>query len=331
MGNQQTYATYEDLVGAPRNDNREKVDFAHGRMFNLPEWAAWWTAKDAWGKPTKKNDPLEHHIDVLFLGFVMGEPDVWPKALRDRMGGLTYFFPLLTHKDPNEERHLCLERLGGDCPRCKKFFDTREETRDLNDSKKAWDLIKVWAQRYTGIVCGYVDGDTSKVRVFEFSDTKPGKGYDKDPTFFQRIVSLCTDKSVPAASRINPCFYAYDQRAQVLGLKYRWTEKQAGKGYWQLAEIFKVGEEDGAPMPKVDPQMAFQIKPWEWLDVEGERKRMLESDGTKAAEKPDFDKMDYAGLMAFAMENSLSSVLEDGYTENETDLLRAAVKMEVNK
>lgn len=331
MAQQQQYKTYEDIVGTPMSDQKEKVDFKHGRMFNLPEGFSWWTARDAWGKPVKKDDPLEHFIDVRFLGFIMDNPDVWPKTLQGRMGGLNYTFPLLTHKDPNEERHLCLERLGGACPRCQKFFDTREETRDMADSRKAWDIIKVWAQRYSGIVCGYVGGDTSKVRVFEFSDTKPGKGFDKDPTFFQRIVTLCTDKSVPVSSRLNPCFYAYDNRAQVLRLKFRWTEKQAGKGYWQLGEIFKVTQEDGAPSADADPQLAYKIKPWEWLDVEGERKRMLENDGEKAASAPDFDKMDYAGLMAFAMENQLSSVLEDGYQENETDLLRKAVKMEVSK
>ena len=32
------YTTFEDLVEAPRQDVREQEDFAHGKMFQLPDW-----------------------------------------------------------------------------------------------------------------------------------------------------------------------------------------------------------------------------------------------------------------------------------------------------
>lgn len=41
------YTVYEDLVEAPRQDVREREDFAHGKMFNLPEWVTWWTARSS--------------------------------------------------------------------------------------------------------------------------------------------------------------------------------------------------------------------------------------------------------------------------------------------
>lgn len=334
------YKTYEDLVEAPRQDVSEKQDFAHGSMFNLPEWVKWWAAKDTWGKPTKKDDAKEHTIDLRVCGFLMDEPDFWPEGLRGRVGGLAYTFPFTHHKDNNRERHLCLKPFGKkgllpgatSCPRCEKFFEVREATQHL-DSKIAWGKMVGFSQKFSGLVFGFIDGDTANLRAFEFSDTKPGKGYEKDPTFYQRIVSLCTDKSKPAAMRINPCFYAYDDRAQILRLKFVWITKSVdGKdmSYWQLSEIFKVTEADGAPSTKVDSSIAERIRPWEWMDVAGEQKRMEADDGTEAPKaKVDLDKMDYAGLMAFAMENQMDAVLQEGYDEDEIVALRNAIKKEI--
>ena len=325
------YRTYEDLVEAPRQDERERKDFAHGQMFNLPDWVAWWTASEAWGKPAKKDDKREHTLDVRVCGFVMDGPEFWPKGMRDRVGGLVYTFPFTHHRDPNRDRHLCLKPFGEECPRCEKFFQVREETKDM-EQKAGWDMIKVYSQKYSGLIFGYVDGNTDDLRAFEFSDTRPGKGYEKDPTFFQRVVSLCTDKSVPAASRIDTLFYGYGPRAQILRLKFKWVIPQKGKEYWQLTDIYKVGKEDGAPSTDVDASVAERIKPWEWLDVAGERERMLASEGeAREPAAADFDKMDYAALMAFAVEKQMTPILEEGFEADETVALRAAIRKEVGK
>jgi hypothetical protein len=335
------YKTYEDLIEAPRQDGYERGDFTHGKMFNLPEWVTWWTAKDTWGKATKKDDALEHTIDLRICGFVMGGADFWPEGLRGRVGGLAYTFPFVHHKDSSGERHLCLKPFNGKkgllpgaegCPRCEKFFETREATQGM-DQKAAWAKMVGYSQKYSGLVFGYVDGDNTNLRAFEFSDTKPGKGYDKDPTFFQRIVSLCTDKSKPASMRVNPCFYAYDNRAQILRLKFLWVTKSVDKkdmSYWQLSEIYKVSEEDGAPSTEVDSSIAERIRPWEWMDVEGEQERMTENDGSEPVKvKVDIDKMDYAELMAFAMDNVMDDVLAEGFEQDEVVALRGAIKKEM--
>ena len=331
------YKTFEDLVEAPRQDVREQQDYAHGGMFNMPEWVKWWTARDTWGKPDKKDDPKEHTVDLRICGFVMDGPDFWPQGLRGRVGGLAYTFPFTHHRDASRERHLCLKPFGRDgllpgatsCPRCESFFATREATQQM-EQKMAWEKIKIFSQKFSGLVFGYTDDDKKNLRAFEFSDSKPGKSFEKDPTFFQRVVSLCTDKSIPAASRIDPLFYSYGPRAQVLRLKFQWVTPQAKMGFWQLTNIFKVGAEDGAMSPEVDSSIAERIRPWEWMDVKGEQARMLASDGSAApAPKADLDKMDYAALMAFAMENQMDNVLQDGYESNETLALRAAIKKEI--
>jgi hypothetical protein len=332
------FVTYEDLVEAPRQDVREREDFAHGKMFNLPEWVTWWTAKDTWGKPTKKDDPKEHTIDLRVCGFVMDGPDFWPQGLRGRVGGLAYTFPFTHHRDANRDRHLCLKPFGSngqlpgaiECPRCESFFATREATRG-QDQKASWEKIKVFSQKYSGLVFGYVDGDKDNLRAFEFSDSKPGKSFEKDPTFFQRVVAKCTDKSIPAYARIDPLFYSYKERAQILRLKFAWVVPQERMGYWGLTDIFKVGADDGAPSTEVDSSIAERIRPWEWMDVKGEQERMLANDGSAAAPAPkaDLDKMDYAALMAFAMENQMDNVLAEGYESNETLGLRAAIKKEI--
>lgn len=341
MAEKKEYKTYEDLIDAPRQDVRGNKDFAHGEMFKLPDWVKWWTAKDTWGKVTKKDDPREHTIDVRICGFVMDEPEYWPVTMRGRVGGIVYTFPFVHHRDASGDRHLCTKPFGpkgtlpgaSGCPRCESFFAMREATQDM-DQKAAWDKIKVFGQRYSGLVFGYVDGDNKTLRAFEFSDAKPGKTFEKDPTFFQRIASLCTDKSVPAASRIDPLFYSYKpERAQILRLKFCWVAPQAGKEYWQLTNIFKVGAEDNAPSTEVDASVAERIRPWEWMDIEGEEKRMSESDGSteRAPSKVNIDDMDYAQLMKFAIENQLSGVLEEGYESDELVALRSAIKKEVSK
>jgi hypothetical protein len=97
-----------------------------------------------------------------------------------------------------------------------------------------------------------------------------------------------------------------------------------------LTSIFKVTEADGAPSTEVDSSIAERIRPWEWMDVKGEQERMLANDGSAApAPKADLDKMDYAALMAFAMENQMDSVLQDGYEQDETVALRDAIKKEI--
>lgn len=335
-----TYKTYEDLVESPRQDASEKVDFSHGKMFNLPEWVTWWAAKETWGKPTKKDDLKEHTIDLRVCGFVMDGPDFWPEGLRGRVGGLAYTFPFTHHKDNSGERHLCLKPFGKhgllpgamECPRCEKFFEIREATQGM-EQKAAWAKMVGFSQKFSGLVFGYVNGDNANLRAFEFSDTKPGKGFDKDPTFYQRIVSLCTDKSKPAAMRINNCFYAYDNRAQILRLKFVWITKTVDKkemSFWHLSEIFKVTEADGAPSTDVDSSIAERIRPWEWMDVKGEQERMLANDGTEAPKaKANLDTMDYAALMAFAMENQMTGVLEEGYDTDELVALRDAIKKEI--
>jgi hypothetical protein len=331
------YKTFEDLVESPRQDVREQEDFAHGKMLNLPAWVKWWTARDTWGKPDKKDDAKEHTIDLRICGFVMDGPDFWPQSLRGRVGGLAYTFPFTHHRDASRERHLCLKPFGRDgllpgatsCPRCEAFFATREATQQM-EQKVAWEKIKIFSQKYSGLVFGYVDGVNSELRAFEFSDSKPGKSFEKDPTFFQRVVGLCTDKSIPAAMRIDPLFYSYGPRAQILRLKFSWVVPQAKMGYWQLTSIFKVTEADGAPSTEVDSSIAERIRPWEWMDVKGEQERMLANDGSAApAPKADLDKMDYAALMAFAMENQMDSVLQDGYEQDETVALRDAIKKEI--
>lgn len=338
---EQQYRVYEDLVGSNRQDEREDRDFAHGQMFCLPDWVKWWTARDAWGKADKKDDAKEHTVDVRVCGFVMDGADSWPKGMRDRTGGLVYTFPFTHHRDANRDRHLCLKPFGkggkGDylpgatvCPRCEAFEDMRESTRDM-EQKAAWEKIKVFSQKFSGLIFGYVDGDVKNLRAFEFSDTKPGKKFDKDPTFFERIVGLCTDKSIPAASRVDSLFYSYGPRAQILRLKFKWVVPNARMPYWQLTDIFKVGREDGAPSTDVDASVAERIKPWEWLDVKGEQERMLASDGSadaKADKGADLDAMDYAALMAFAMEKQMTSILEEGFEADETVALRAAIKKE---
>jgi hypothetical protein len=331
------FKTYEDLVEAPRQDVREQQDFAHGSMFNMPAWVKWWTARDTWGKPDKKDDAKEHTIDLRICGFVMDGPDFWPQGLRGRVGGLAYTFPFTHHRDASRERHLCLKPFGRDgllpgavsCPRCEAFFSTREATQQM-EQKAAWEKIKIFSQKFSGLVFGYVDGDKSNLRAFEFSDSKPGKTFEKDPTFFQRVVSLCTDKSIPASARIDPLFYSYGPRAQILRLKFSWVVPQAKMGYWQLTSIFKVTEADGAPSAEVDSSIAERIRPWEWMDVKGEQERMLANDGSTApAPKADLDKMDYAALMAFAMENTMDSVLQEWYDQDETVALRNAIKKEI--
>lgn len=325
------YKTYEDLVGAPRQDERERRDFAHGEMFKLPDWVKWWTASDTWGKPTKKDDKKEHCVDLRIAGFVMDGPEFWPKGMKDRVGGLVYTFPFTHHRDPSRDRHLCVKAFGKTCPRCEKFFEMRESTRD-EDQKAAWEKIKVYSQKYSGLVFGFVDGDTENLRAFEFSDTKPGKDFEKDPTFFQRVVALCTDKSIPAASRLDSLFYSYGPRAQVMRLKFNWVIPQKGKEFWQLTAIYRVGAEDGAPSTAVpDATIAERIRPWEWMDIDGEIARMNASDGAAAEPKADFDKMDYAALMAYAVEKQMTAVLEEGFDNDELFALRAAIKKEVNK
>lgn len=336
------YRTYEDLVGEPLQDKREdQNDYAHGQMFNLPEWVAWWTARETWGKPTKQTDAKQHTIDLRVCGFVADAPEFWPTGMRGRMGGLVYTFPFTHHRDGDRTRHLCLRPFGRDgflpgadkCPRCESFFETREATKDM-EQKAAWEKIKVFGQRFSGLIFGYVNGDTSVLRAFEFSDTKPGKSFEKDPTFFQRVVSLCTDKSVPAASRIDPLFYTYKkERAQILRLTYNWVATKADMPYWQLTNIFKVGAEDGAPSTEVDPEIAERIRPWEWMDVKGEQERMEKTDGCAVPPKKavDLDGLDYAGLMAYAMEKQMVSILEEGFEEDEVVALRGAIKKEVNK
>lgn len=331
------YVVYEDLVGANRQDEREDRDFAHGQMFTLPDWVKWWTARDAWGKPAKKDDAREHTLDLRVCGFVMDGPDYWPKGMRDRTGGLVYTFPFTHHRDANRDRHLCLKPFGpsgtlpgaSGCPRCEEFFAMREATQDM-EQKAAWEKIKVFSQKYSGLIFGYANGDTDNLLAFEFSDTKPGKDFDKDPTFFKRVVTLCTDKSIPAASRLDPLFYSYGPRAQILRLKFTWTVPQKGKEYWQLASIYKVGPEDGAPSTEVDASVAERIAPWEWMDVKGEALRMAESDGAADGKeaKADLDAMDYAALMAYAMEKQMTSILEEGFEADETVALRAAIKKE---
>ena len=333
------YVVYEDLVGANRQDEREDRDFAHGQMFTLPDWVKWWTARDAWGKPTKKDDAKEHTLDLRVCGFLMDGVDYWPAGMRGREGGLAYTFPFTHHRDANRDRHLCLKPFGKNgtlpgakgCPRCESFFDMRERTADMADQKAAWDKIKVFSQKFSGLIFGYANGDTENLLAFEFSDTKPGKGFEKDPTFFQRVVTLCTDKTIPAASRLNPCFYAYDGRAQIIRLKFNWVMPQKGKEYWGLTSIYKVGPEDGAPSTDVDPSVAERIRPWEWMDIKGEAARMQESDGTAEEPKADIDSMDYAALMAFAIKNQMASVLDEGFDADETLALRAAIKKEVTK
>lgn len=328
------YKTYEDLIDAPRQDSYEKVDFSHGKMFNLPDWVTWWTAKDTWGKPTKKDDAKEHTIDLRICGFVMDAPEYWPQGLRGRVGGLAYTFPFVHHRDVSGERHLCLKPFGRDgllpgaksCPRCESFFAMREATQGM-EQKAAWEKIKVFGQRFSGLVFGYVDDDKENLRVFEFTDSKPGKSFEKDPTFFQRVVGLCTDKSIPAASRIDALFYSYGPRAQTLRLKFTWVAPQQGKEYWQLTNIFKVTEDDGAPSPDVDSSIAERIRPWEWMDIAGEQKRMDASDGSEIPKnKFEFDKMDYSELMKFAMENRMDGILAEGYEEDEIVALRDAIK-----
>lgn len=323
------YKTYEDLVGAPRQDAREEIDFAHGKMFALPDWVTWWTAGDAWGKATKKEDAKEHTIDVRIVGFVMDGAEFWPKGMRDRVGGLVYTFPFTHHRDPNRDRHLCLKALGEECPRCEKFFEMREQTKDM-ERPAAWEKIKVFSQKFSGLVFGYVGGG-KELKAFEFGDTRPGKGYEKDPTFFQRVVSLATDKSVPAASRIDPLFYSYGPRAQILRLKFNWVVPQKGKEYWQLTNIYKVGAEDGAPSTAVDSSVAERIRPWEWMDVKGERERMLAGVGEAKEAAVDLDKMDYKDLLAYAVENQMNAVLAEMYQDDELADLRAAIKKESGK
>jgi len=338
---EQQYRVYEDLVGEPLQDKRDDSnDYAHGQMFNLPDWVKWWTAKDNWGKPVKKDDAKQHTVDLRVCGFVMDGPEFWPVGMRGRVGGLVYTFPFAHHRDADRTRHLCLRPFGRDgflpgadkCRRCESFFETREATKDM-EQKAAWEKIKVFGQRFSGLIFGYVDGDTSALRAFEFSDAKPGKTFEKDPTFFQRVVSLCTDKSVPAASRIDPLFYSYGPRAQILRLTFNWVATNAKMPYWQLTNIFKVGAEDGAPSTEVGASVAERIRPWEWMDVKGEQARMEASDGAAAAPvKPaDLDGMDYAELMKFAMEKQMVSILEEGFEEDETVALLAAIKKEVSK
>jgi hypothetical protein len=160
------YKTYEDLVESPRQDARKTEDFAHGKMFNMPEWVKWWTARDTWGKPTKKDDPLEHTIDLRVCGFVMDGPDFWPQGLRGRVGGLAYTFPFTHHKDASLDRHLCTKPFGKNgtlpgatgCPRCEKFFEMREATQQM-EQKAAWEKIKQFSQKFSGLVFGTVNGD----------------------------------------------------------------------------------------------------------------------------------------------------------------------------
>lgn len=336
-----TYTTYEDLVGATGQDGREKTDFAHGKMFNLPDWVKWWTASDTWGKANKAGDAKEHTVDIRVLGFVMNEPAFWPKGLRDRMGVLNCKFPFVHHRDADRTRHLCVKPFGRGgllpgasvCPRCETFFDLRESTQGM-DRTKAWDKMKAFSQKFSGLVFGYVDGDTSVVRAFEFADTLPGKEM-KDPTFFDRVNALCYDNSVPAASRLDRVFYSYEkERAQIVRLKYKWIVPQADKAYWQLTDVFKVTAEDGAPSTEVpDTAIAERIRPWEWMDVEGEQKRMLESDGSASAPaKADFGKMSYAELAAYVVENQMSSVINlTLFDEDDAAELRAAIEKEVAK
>ena len=341
MAGNKEYKTYEDLIETPRQEAKDDTDFAHGQMFNLPDWVTWFAAKDTWGKPTKQTDPKEHTIDLRICGFVMDDPEYWPNTLRGRVGGLAYTFPFTHHRDVNRNRHLCVKPFGGRdgflpgatcCPRCESFFATREATQKM-EQKAAWEKIKVFGQKFSGLIFGYVDGDNEKLRAFEFSDTKPGKSFDKDPTFFQRIVTLCTDKSVPAASRIDPLFYSYGPRAQILRLKFNWVATNAKMPYWQLTNIFKVTEADGAPSTDVDSSIAERIRPWEWMDVKGEQERMEASDGNEEApsREVNLDAMDYAALMAFAMENQMDSILSEGFEQDETVALRGAIKKEMTK
>lgn len=324
------YQTYEDLVGEDRHDAGKKIDFKHGEMFKLPDWVKWWTARDAWGKVTKKEDPSEHSVDIRFLGFLMDEPDYWPKAMASRVGGLVYTFPFVHHRDLNDARHICLDAINkGPCPRCDSF-------RDCNDRDVKWDDMKHLSQRQSGIMFGYVDGG-EQVYAFEFTDVKPGKkGFDKDPTIFQRLASACRGagadgKPLPKAKKIDPLFYTYAERAQVLRLSYTWSEKQAGKGFWQLLDVFKVDEEDGAPSKEANAGIAKLLRPWEWLDVEGERERMLKSDGATGKRGPNYDGMTYGELMQVALDGQMTEVLEQGYEEDETVALRAAIKKAVTK
>lgn len=64
----------------------------------------------------------------------------------------------------------------------------------------------------------------------------------------------------------------------------------------------------------MDSSIAERIRPWEWMDVEGEQERMTENDGSEPAKgKADIDKMDYAELMTFAMDNAMDDVLAEGF------------------
>lgn len=328
------YKTYEDLVEPPKAGGFGGKDFAHGQMFKLPDWVQWWTAREAWGKPTKMDDPKEHTVDVRFVGFLIDQPDCWVTDMRRRVGGLAYSFMFAHHRDANRDRHLCVKTFGHECPRCESFFKTREETAHLSQ-EEGWEKIKVFSQQFSSLMFGYVGGDYKTLRAFEFSDTRPGKAPQKEPTIFQRITRLCTDKQVPTAMQLDKLFYAYDPaRSQVVRLKYDWVVPKQKMGNWHLTDIYKVTEADGAPSPVVpDPSVAERIRPWDWLDIEGERQRMSESDGADAGSdnKPDFDNMDYPTLIAYAVENGLNKVLAMGFEADETSALRSTIKKEVNK
>lgn len=311
-------------------------------MFNLPEWVTWWTAKETCGKPTKQTDAKQHTIDLRVCGFVADAPEFWPTGMRGRMGGLVYTFPFTHHRDADRTRHLCLRPFGrdgfspgaGKCPRCESFFETREATKDMADQKAAWDKIKVFGQRFSGLIFGYVNGDTSVLRAFEFSDTKPGKSFEKDPTFFQRVVSLCTDKSVPAASRIDPLFYTYKkERAQILRPDVQLGRHEGGHAVLAAHEHLQGRRGRRRALYGGGPRDRRAHPPVGGMDVNGEQERMEKTDGGAVPPKKavDLDGLDYAGLMAYAMEKQMVSILEEGFEEDEAVALRGAIKKEVNK